>query len=161
MPKLKKCYFFFHDWKTLPVNKGLRMRCVISRRFCPKCGTHQVKKYWNFRWTTTGDTSTIKRCMEELENIIENYYNKYVAETMFMSFTVRNNENYKKIIESGTDVLPFLFSKLQEAPNFNLLSMICDISKADISIPEKMRGKLKPITEIYLQWGKENAYIKD
>jgi len=72
MPKIQikehKLFICFHDWKSVKVTTGLRMRGVTERRFCPHCKTHQIKKIIYGRgWATTGSTKeSIDAIMKEL-----------------------------------------------------------------------------------------------
>jgi len=91
------------------------------------------------------------------ERKFKRYYKKLREEHMSLSFTNTNSEYYQAILREGKEVLPLIFHELRKDPNWELLSLIGEITKLNI-VPEESRGKLDEITEIFLKWADENEY---
>lgn len=54
---------------------------------------------------------------EELERYLENEYEHWKKETIFLSVGVTNNIHFKNICDVGLLAIPFIYKKLEEEPS--------------------------------------------
>jgi hypothetical protein len=63
---------------------------------------------------------------------------------------------YQQIIEMGDAVIPLILKELETKPNHWFVALRV-ITGENPVLPEQ-RGKIKQMTEAWLQWGKERGY---
>ena len=73
-------------------------------------------------------------------------------ETLLISSSsdIKNNINYKEIINLGEDVIPFLIEKIKKETNIGYLMLISELS--NIQINNNISGNVKKMTEFYINW---------
>lgn len=64
---------------------------------------------------------------------------------------------YQQIIGMGQNAIPLIFSAMQKTPDYWFWALR-SITGKDPVLPEH-RGRLKQMTEDWLEWGRENGYI--
>ncbi len=89
----------------------------------------------------------------------ETYRQQWEEETKFTSSTVEivMNSSYQKIIGLGQKALPLILADLQKKPA-HWFWALKSISGEDPVRPEQ-RGRVKKMTEAWIQWGKEKGLI--
>lgn len=85
---------------------------------------------------------------------------KWHEETGFLSnlTTIVENQSYQLIIGMGEKVIPSILRYLQEKPDW--LGPALTKITGECPIPDEIAGRLKEITECWIQWGKDKGYIK-
>lgn len=73
-----------------------------------------------------------------------------------------SHEAYLAIIALGRPVLPFLFSELDQRPNFWFTAissiLLANNEYADV-VREEDYGNLQKMTDAWVEWGKEQSYL--
>jgi len=64
---------------------------------------------------------------------------------------------YREIVSLGQAVVPLIFKELEREPGFQWFHALHDILGSGPEIPSEARGKLRPVTECWLRWGKEHG----
>jgi len=94
----------------------------------------------------------------------EAYFNaladKYIRETMVLSFEAKDHPSYVKIILMGKKAIPWILKRMQveDSMIFSLLKYL--VEEKDIPITECMRGKIRLIQHAWLEWGKREGHIE-
>src|SRR5712691_3370577 len=85
--------------------------------------------------------------------------NTWTRETVYLSSTqqMAKHPAYLEIVRMGTMVVPLIFKELERAPGFRWFHALRDILGAGPEIPTEARGKLGPVTDCWLCWGKEHG----
>lgn len=82
---------------------------------------------------------------------------EWQRETQFLSFHKKDHPAYQRIVAMGQTAIPFILDELRQEPSWVLIALF-DITGENPSLPEHA-GKLKELTQDWLQWGKLNGYI--
>jgi hypothetical protein len=104
---------------------------------------------------TSADCRTLANSNRNIQTIFEAYYTKWEEETKYLSSSkMFDNINYQKIISLGIDVVPVIINKLKETPHhlFVALQKITGINP----IKPENRGKIKEMTNDWIDWWKQN-----
>ena len=94
---------------------------------------------------------------------VEEVFHKLVAEwetsvAPLSSTTARvKHPAYQRIIALGQAAVPLLLRELEERPN-HWFAALRTLTGADPVAPAD-RGKIRPMTEAWLTWGKEHGYL--
>ncbi len=108
------------------------------------------------RYTDT-DQTQIRQKFRELAQ-------RWDEETLNLSSLTKilSHEAYLAIIALGRPVLPFLFSELEQRPNFwfTAISSILRANNeyADV-VDEADYGNLQKMTDAWVEWGREQGYL--
>jgi hypothetical protein len=100
---------------------------------------------------------------EDRDPKVDDVFRKLVAEwkaavAPLSSTTARvNHPAYQKIIALGQAAIPLLLRELQEQPN-HWFAALRALTGADPVEPSD-RGKVGPMADAWLRWGKTNAYL--
>ena len=83
----------------------------------------------------------------------------WTRETAHLSSTRQMAEHpaYREIVSLGRAVVPFIFKELVREPSFHWFHALRDILGSGPEIPADARGRLRPVTECWLRWGKEHG----
>jgi hypothetical protein len=83
----------------------------------------------------------------------------WARETAHLSSTRQMAEHpaYRDIVSLGQPVVPLIFKQLVREPDFRWLHALRDIIGSGPEIPTEARGRLRPVTECWLRWGKEHG----
>ncbi|HEB33004.1 MAG TPA: hypothetical protein ENI15_19340 [Spirochaetes bacterium] len=65
---------------------------------------------------------------------------------------------YQEIIGMGSDAIPMILEELEREPD-NWFWALKAISSEDPT-PHSLKGNIQKMTEAWLNWGRENNYIK-
>ena len=82
----------------------------------------------------------------------------WTRETAHLSSTRQMAEHptYREIVSLGRPVVPLIFQELMREPGFHWFHALRDIIGSAPEIPTEARGRLRPVTECWLRWGKEH-----
>ena len=64
---------------------------------------------------------------------------------------------FREIVSLGRPVVPLIFKELVREPGFHWFHALRDIIGSGPEIPTEARGRLRPVTECWLSWGKEHG----
>jgi len=109
-----------------------------------------------------GEGSEARSQLED-ESDLERKFRELVAEweakvAPLSSSTARvQHPCYRAIIALGPAVLPLLLRELEQRPN-HWFSALRSLTGADPVSPSD-RGKIGPMTEAWIKWGKEHGYL--
>jgi hypothetical protein len=95
----------------------------------------------------------------DLERKFHTLAETWTRETSHLSSTHQMAEHpaYRAIVSLGQPVVPLIFKELARDPGFHWLHALRDITGSGPEIPSEARGKLRPVTECWLSWGKEHG----
>ena len=97
---------------------------------------------------------------DSTEKQFREYADKWYAETVRDSSITRilSNENYLRVIELGTPVVPFILKELQSRPRpwFLVLRILTKHKDIGRGYP----GNFEKMAEAWINWGKECGIIK-
>lgn len=85
-------------------------------------------------------------------------YDLYKKETCIHSDMGFDNLHYKEIKSYGKEALPFIFNQMEKEVRF--LFEACEEITGINLITKEMRGKVKEMNDVWVEWGKENGYLK-
>jgi hypothetical protein len=63
-----------------------------------------------------------------------------------------------EIVSLGHPVVPLIFKELVREPGFHWFHALRAILGSGPEIPPEARGRLRPVTESWLRWGKEHSF---
>jgi hypothetical protein len=83
----------------------------------------------------------------------------WVRETTHSSSTRQMAEHpaYREIVSLGPQIVPLIFKELVREPGFHWFHALREIIGSGPEIPTEARGRLQPVTECWLRWGKEHG----
>jgi hypothetical protein len=83
----------------------------------------------------------------------------WTRETAHLSSTRQMAEHpaYREIVSLGRPVVALIFKELVREPGFHWFHALRDIIGSGPEIPTEARGRLRPVTECWLHWGKEHG----
>jgi hypothetical protein len=83
----------------------------------------------------------------------------WTRETAHLSTTRQMAEcpAYREIVSLGQPVVPLIFQQLVREPDFRWFHALRDLLGSGPEIPTEARGKLEPVTDCWLRWGKEHG----
>ena len=112
---------------------------------------NQVRKSW---WQ-----SAALNKQEVIKSKFQNLIAQWRKDTVFLSSSTDklSHPAYLKIIGMGEPALPLIFREMKERGGHWFLALR-SISDADPVNPEDV-GKIKKMTEAWLQWGMQNGYL--
>ena len=67
------------------------------------------------------------------------------------------NSNYQAIIGMGPQVIPLILDAMQEKPGFWFWALISLTGENPAN--NEVRGDIRHMTEAWLEWGRQNAYL--
>lgn len=84
----------------------------------------------------------------------------WAKETAYLSSITKivQHPAYQEIISMGKDIVPLILNELKESPNF-WFSALKTITGEDPTPPEN-RGKIKQMTQAWLNWGKNKGLVE-
>lgn len=113
----------------------------------------------------------VQEVIDVLDGVKEKFLyhsRKYARDTRFMSMTDFNHPSYVALVDIGEAILPLLLKDLASYKfgpgrigdfdpwtHFTLLRLITKESP----VREQDKGKLKPIQDAWVKWGKERGII--
>jgi hypothetical protein len=83
----------------------------------------------------------------------------WTRETAHLSSTRQMAEHpvFREIVSLGRPVVPLIFKELLRDPGFHWFHALRDIIGSGSEIPTEAQGRLRPVTECWLRWGKEHG----
>lgn len=83
----------------------------------------------------------------------------WIRETAHLSSTRQMAEHpaCREIVSMGRSVVPLIFRELVREPGFHWFQALRDIIGSGPDIPNEARGRLRPVAECWLRWGKEHG----
>lgn len=96
-----------------------------------------------------------------LEEKFQKLKDKWAEETINMSnmSDIYGNKYYQKIIKLGKEVVPLIFKELEKKYN-HWFEALRQILRESPEIPEKSRGKIQEVTDIWLNYAKKNNLLE-
>ena len=148
------------------LRRGLQLRHHISSRSRAASNTDAASCK-----VQQSDYEVVRSALEnidaKLHEIAHEYRFRQLAatwklETKFLSnVTVKAmHPAYQKIIGMGKSAVPFILKDLQENGPRHWFWALTSITDAN-PIPEKNPGNMTAMTEAWLQWGREEGYLRD
>jgi hypothetical protein len=95
----------------------------------------------------------------DLERRFRDLANVWQAEVAHLSSTTArvNHTAYREIIALGPVVVPLLLRELAKSPN-HWFAALRAITGAD-PVPPSERGRVDPMTEAWIRWGRDHGYL--
>jgi hypothetical protein len=95
----------------------------------------------------------------DLEKKFQTLAETWTRETAHLSSTRQMAEHpaYREIVSLGQPVVPLIFKELAREPDFRWFHALRDLIGSGPEIPTEARGRLRPVTECWLRWGKEHG----
>jgi hypothetical protein len=102
------------------------------------------------------------------------HMNRYAHETASLSFTAYKHPDYQALLAMGKDIVPYLLEDIKaQNPDgswngddeywfsfWSGLELLRRIAGDDRpAIPEEIRGKLKPLRQLHLEWGVQHGFL--
>jgi len=155
---------FENDWndpyeyidRPKSINRRRTLSYLTLHSVVRRCQLNKAKhEDWVFSYHYDNDEIVLQKKFNELATQWKKETGGYSTVKQMVA-----NENYKYIIAMGPQVLPFIFKDLMIEPNywFEALRLITRIEKDPI--PDKYYGNLNKMSRYWLEWGKQNKYIK-
>lgn len=96
--------------------------------------------------------------LPELERRFVNLKEQWYNDTVFCSSIslMQDHPAYQEILSMGADVIPFIFRELEKGLGY-WFPALKSITSHD-PVDSKDRGRVKIMTQSWLQWGKEQGY---
>ena len=106
---------------------------------------------------STSDSSSAPA--SDLERRFLTLAETWARETAHLSSTRQMAEHpaFREIVSLGQPVVPLIFKELEREPGFLWFQALRDIIGSGPDIPTEARGRLRPVTECWLRWGKEHG----
>lgn len=97
--------------------------------------------------------------LSDLERKFLTLAETWTRETAHLSSTrqMANHPAFQEITSLGRPVVPLIFKELVREPSFHWFHALRDIIGSGPEIPAEDRGRLRPVTECWLRWGKEHG----
>lgn len=139
---------------------GLQSASPVTPSY-PKA--NPIKDYWITNTINYSKSNnylpTIFRIIEEL-NTFEEYKELWLQDTSLHSSLTEKCEHhaYKKIINMGEDIIPFILYDLMKNNNY-WFKALKEISHEDI-ISKDIQGNFQLIKNEWISWGRKKGYIK-
>lgn len=122
-------------------------------------------KWRHVRWDGTFASSDPKYVAETIyyeagvSKKFQHLVDLWSEDTIYMSSITAMvaHPSYLKIIALGEKAVPLLLGELEKSPNywFHALTAITE----EDPIPKEARGRLREMTEIWLEWGRDKDYF--
>jgi hypothetical protein len=95
----------------------------------------------------------------DLERRFRKLVANWQAEVAALSSTTARvqHPSYLAIVALGPDVVPLLLRELEQRPN-HWFAALKSLTGAD-PVPRPDRGRIGPMTEAWITWGKEHGYL--
>lgn len=92
----------------------------------------------------------------ELERTFLALADTWTRETGHLSSTrqMAAHPAYREIARLGLPVVPLIFKELVREPGFHWFHALREILGSGPEIPTEARGRLRPVTDRWLRWGK-------
>jgi hypothetical protein len=83
----------------------------------------------------------------------------WTRETAHLSSTqqMADHPAYREVVSLGLPVVPLIFKELVREPGFHWFHALREIIGSGPEIPAEARGRLRPVMECWLRWGKEHG----
>ncbi len=106
-------------------------------------------------------TQAKRKSDADLEAEFQELADQWRRDTGHFSFVsqMTTHPAYQSIIEMGEPVIPIILKDLQAQPD-HWFPALAAISGESPQIPKEDRGRMKAITEIWIEWGKAKGYIE-
>lgn len=94
---------------------------------------------------------------------------QYAHETRFMSMVVVHNPSYIALLSMGQEIVPWLLEDLQSAsdtiPHYDFdawahMRLLRQLTQSGPIVPENLRGKFKPLIDLWVSWGIDQGYLQ-
>ena len=98
---------------------------------------------------------------EELEAAFNELAKQWLKDTAYhsSSASIVKHPAYRRIVELGETALPLIFRELEQGTVMRVhwMHALRDITGAT-PVPKELWGKVEKMTNIWLQWGREQGY---
>jgi hypothetical protein len=94
-----------------------------------------------------------------LERKFRTLADTWTQETSHLSSTRQMAEHpaYREILSVGQPVVPLIFKEMVREPGFHWFHALRELIGSGPEIPSETRGRLRPVMECWLRWGKEHG----
>ena len=72
---------------------------------------------------------------------------------------IAKHPSYRRIVEMGESAIPLILNDLKKEPNHWFLALSA-IAKDAPKVDEQDKGKMKAISDAWIEWGKDKGYIE-
>lgn len=72
---------------------------------------------------------------------------------------IANHPSYRRIVEMGEPAIPLILNDLKREPNHWFLALSAIANDAP-RVAERDKGKMKAISDAWIEWGKDKGYIE-
>lgn len=100
--------------------------------------------------------SDVELLQEEFRGLADQWY----EESRFLSIAKRMTAlpSFRKIVDMGERAIPLILAEMQQREGHWYLALreLTGINP----VPEQSRGKLEEMNEAWLQWGREQGYLR-
>ena len=98
-----------------------------------------------------------------LEEKFQKLIKKWETETTVISnvHEIYGNKHYQEIIKLGKDVVPLIFEEMRKKRYNFWFEALRQILGEGPEIPEKSRGRVVEMTDIWLKYAEENNLVKN
>jgi len=105
------------------------------------------------------DRGTLQRTSDELGRRFQQLAERWKSESAHLSSLVEMAilPSYQQIIGIGPEAIPLILQELDSDPDWWFWALQ-SITGTD-PVPEDRRGRLPEMTEVWLNWGRENGYL--
>ena len=98
---------------------------------------------------------------EELEATFNELAERWLKDTAYhsSSASIVKHSAYQRIVELGDAALPLIFRELEQGPVMMVhwMHALRDITGVT-PVPKELWGKVEKMTNIWLEWGREQGY---
>lgn len=110
-------------------------------------------------WISLQGSFTVDAAYVDLQNEFRGLARKWRSERGAQSnmLMITSSPSYLRIIGLGKPVVPFILYDLERKPDHWFVALRSITNADPVSIED--RGRLVPMTNAWLQWGRENRYI--
>ena len=126
-------------------NKGVSEDSLLIRKHAEEAQLHQLKPISRLWTTSVVRFNNLKAEWEKSTSMLSSM-NK-----------IAMHPAYQQIIGMGPLALPYIFQSMRVEPG-HWFWALKSITGED-PVPPELRGKIKEMTEIWLEWGKRNMYL--
>ncbi len=99
---------------------------------------------------------------KEFSKVFTDLLRQWEKDTMFQSsYTkIQEHPNNQKIVDLGAKAISLLLERTKTSPCIHCHVALRSITGLILDVPKEHIGKTKEIARIWINWGKENGYIK-
>ena len=72
---------------------------------------------------------------------------------------IAKHPSYRRIVEMGEAAIPLILNDLKKEPNHWFLALSAIANDAP-KVAERDKGKMKAISDAWIEWGKDKGYIE-